>query len=333
MPELWMIAVIAAGVSAVLLFIVGKYGPTTALAATISPRSNHTTPTPQTGGLAVIPAVVVAILAGWALGLVGSSATAGISVSVAALFAVGLVDDARNVGPFAKLAVQFAAASLAAYGFGSSLSVFPPDLFFPVTGLMTIVLLVWAINLTNFMDGLDLMVVAGIGVPALVIGLGGLFGYLELSEPVVISLALGIALAPFGLVNRPVARMFLGDSGSLPAGLLAGIVCLGFSAQYSIFAGCLPFSYFIIDTAATLAARLVKRENLFAAHSQHAFQTARRAGLPAIVVSGLVALVSLLGAVLAIATAAEYTTPPTGFVVGFGAACALYLYFKIVGRK
>ncbi|MEX0347696.1 MAG: glycosyl transferase [Rhizobiaceae bacterium] len=332
MSELWMIAIVAAGLSAALLFIVGKYGPATVLVAPVGPRSNHATPTPQTGGLAVVPAMLIAILAGWVLGVVGSSAAAAISVSIVMLFAAGIVDDARDIGAVAKLVIQIVAASISVYGFSDTLSIFPSELFFPIAGLMTIILLVWAINLTNFMDGLDLMVVAGIGLPALVVGLGGLAGYLELSASVVISLALGCALLPFGLANRPVARMFLGDNGSLPVGLVAGVIFLGLSVQYSIFVGCLPFSYFIIDTAATLAARLARRENILAAHSQHAYQTARRAGLQAITVSGLVALVSLLGAVLAIASATGYVTPLAGFIITFGAACALYLILKTVSR-
>ena len=78
-------------------------------------------------------------------------------------------------------------------------------------------------NLVNFMDGLDLMTVAEI-VP--VTGALVLLGWLgELPAPATIAAAaLCGAMLGFAPFNRPVAKIFLGDVGSLPIGLLAGLV-------------------------------------------------------------------------------------------------------------
>ncbi len=90
---------------------------------------------------------------------------------------------------------------------------------------LLVLALVYFINLTNFMDGLDLMVVSGLGVPLALLAGFSAFGLAAMGTG---NFAASIAggLAGFALFNRPKARVFLGDSGSLPIGLLSGLACL-----------------------------------------------------------------------------------------------------------
>ncbi|MCQ7029737.1 hypothetical protein MRO55_24860, partial [Escherichia coli] len=77
----------------------------------------------------------------------------------------------------------------------------------------------WFVNLVNFMDGLDWMTVVEM-VPLLgALTAFGLAGHLPAEATVAAAALLGglLGFAPF---NRPVARLFLGDVGSLPIGLL-----------------------------------------------------------------------------------------------------------------
>src|ERR1019366_3003998 len=76
----------------------------------------------------------------------------------------------------------------------------------------------WFINIVNFMDGIDWMTVAEfvpvtIGLAIIGVWIGDAFGTL-------LPLALLGAILGFAPFNRPVAKLFLGDVGSLPLGLL-----------------------------------------------------------------------------------------------------------------
>ena len=79
----------------------------------------------------------------------------------------------------------------------------------------------WFVNLVNFMDGIDWMTVAeAVPISAGVVLLG-IAGGLP-APAVIVALALLGAMIGFAPFNRPVARLFLGDVGSLPIGLLLG---------------------------------------------------------------------------------------------------------------
>ena len=79
---------------------------------------------------------------------------------------------------------------------------------------------VWFVNLVNFMDGLDWITVAEM-VP--ITGAIAILGSMRIAVLVgFVALALCGALLGFAPFNKPVARLFLGDVGSLPIGLLVG---------------------------------------------------------------------------------------------------------------
>jgi UDP-N-acetylmuramyl pentapeptide phosphotransferase/UDP-N-acetylglucosamine-1-phosphate transferase len=77
----------------------------------------------------------------------------------------------------------------------------------------------WFVNLTNFMDGIDWMTVAET-VP--ITGAIVLLGLLNVVSalPAVVAFALLGAILGFAPFNKPVAKLFLGDVGSLSIGLL-----------------------------------------------------------------------------------------------------------------
>ena len=80
---------------------------------------------------------------------------------------------------------------------------------------------VWFVNLVNFMDGIDWMTAAEIvPISAALVALGCL-GALP-RDGIAVALALGGAMIGFAYFNRPTAKLFLGDVGSLPIGLITG---------------------------------------------------------------------------------------------------------------
>jgi UDP-N-acetylmuramyl pentapeptide phosphotransferase/UDP-N-acetylglucosamine-1-phosphate transferase len=186
----------------------------------------------------------------------------------------------------------------------------------------------WFVNLVNFMDGLDWMTVAEVvPITGAVVVLGS-FGELPASTTIIAATLCG-AMAGFAPFNRPVARIFLGDVGSLPIGLLLGWCLLQLAYQHQLAAAFLLPLYYLFDATVTLIRRLVRRQPFWAAHRSHFYQRATDNGFTVLrVVSEVFALNVGLSA-LAIASA---VTPYTAIkvlclVIGSVAAASLMYRF------
>jgi UDP-N-acetylmuramyl pentapeptide phosphotransferase/UDP-N-acetylglucosamine-1-phosphate transferase len=137
---------------------------------------------------------------------------------------------------------------------------------------LTILFVVWMLNLYNFMDGMD-----GLAGAMAVLGFGAL-GAFGLSGGDLLyassCFALVAASAGFLTANLPPARLFLGDVGSSSLGLLAaGFVLWGASEQlFPLWAGLLIFSPFIVDATWTLLRRAAHGERIWEAHRSHHYQ-------------------------------------------------------------
>lgn len=117
----------------------------------------------------------------------------------------------------------------------------------------------WFVNLVNFMDGLDWMTVAEVvPITGAMIVLGSL-GQFPISTTIVAAALCG-AMAGFAPFNRPTAKMFLGDVGSLPIGLLLGWCLLQLAYNQQTAAALLLPLYYLADATVTLLRRLVRQE-------------------------------------------------------------------------
>ena len=328
MSPILTVFVIAAIASAVLLAVLIRLLPSHFLAAGINERSNHTQPARQLGGLAIVP-VVLALL--WLFGArMGLDQRFLVTASIGALilWITGMLDDRYHLPESIRIIAQLTAACLCVYGLGPDFRLLPD--FFPVLlerGLLVLAL-VYFINLTNFMDGLDLMVESGLGIPLAVLAGFAAFGLAGMASG---SIAAAIAggLCGFALFNRPKATVFLGDSGSLPLGLLCGLAFFMVARDMRIATGLILPLFFIADATTTLIKRLLEGDNIFAAHSKHAYQVAKRAGWS---VWQVVLTVAALNVILGIcALAASSTSIPvrlTGIVVAVVCVCAVLLRFR-----
>src|SRR5882757_2247753 len=90
----------------------------------------------------------------------------------------------------------------------------------------------------------------------------------------IVAAALCGALLGFAPFNRPVAKIFLGDVGSLPVGLLLGWCLLQLAYDGHFAAALLLPLYYLIDATATLLRRMRRREPFWAAHRSHFYQQA-----------------------------------------------------------
>ena len=196
-----------------------------------SPERWHQRPTPNFGGIAIFVGFAVAVvletlLTSGDLSIREVSARAvvplthrdGLLLAAVMIFALGLVDDLVQLRPSTKLVGQLAAASvLLMSGIGVWLT------GYYVVDVM--VSLFWFIGITNALNLLDNMDGLAGGVGAIAASFMGvnflLAGDVELAG---VAFAFAGALVGFLVHNYSLARIFMGDSGSLFTGLvLAGL--------------------------------------------------------------------------------------------------------------
>lgn len=215
-------------------------------------------PVPRTGGLAIIAGTLAAFAV--------VPAPGSLAAGVAALAAVSVLDDWRSLSPGLRLLVHLCVCTVFC-------AVAMPGVAW--TWLAVAALGVgWMANLYNFMDGADGlaggMAVSGFGVLAAGAMLAGDVGLAWTCA------SIAAAAGAFLVSNFPPARIFMGDTGSVPLGFLAGAIgVLGWNrslwpAWFPMFA----FAPFILDATTTLARRALRRERIWQAHRSHYYQRA-----------------------------------------------------------
>jgi len=128
------------------------------------------------------------------------------------------------------------------------------------------------------MDGIDEITVVetctiGGGIVFLGLALMPIPLHLQIEALIVVAAMLG-----FWLFNRHPAKIFLGDVGSIPLGLMVGFLLLRVAANGQWAEALILPAYYMVDGSLTLLNRLIKREKIWQAHSQHAYQIAVRRG-------------------------------------------------------
>jgi UDP-N-acetylmuramyl pentapeptide phosphotransferase/UDP-N-acetylglucosamine-1-phosphate transferase len=243
-------------------------------------RSSHTIPTPQGGGIAIMITVATVIAstawhghaafqAPWALSLL---------VAIAVLALVGAVDDLKPLPVLPRLGLQFATAALLMQTLPTSDRLLPFASQFAETTILTVGL-VWFINLTNFMDGIDWMTVVEVVPVSAALAALGLFGIVpQITEVLPVVLALLGAMIGFAPVNRHVAKLFLGDVGSLPLGAVTGWLLVVLACAGHWHAALILPLYYLADATITLFRRWLAGENIAQAHRSHFYQRAVHGG-------------------------------------------------------
>jgi UDP-N-acetylmuramyl pentapeptide phosphotransferase/UDP-N-acetylglucosamine-1-phosphate transferase len=259
-------------------------------------RSSHRIPTPQGGGLAVIAAtfaVAGAILAGTGQGL---AVPAAVAAAGALLAFLGAIDDINPLPAAPRLLVQLFA--VAAIIVASGVRILPEVIPLSIERAILVFAGIWFVNLVNFMDGIDWMTVAEIVPITAFIACLGAAGLLS-PVPAIAAAALCGATLGFAPFNRPVARLFLGDVGSIPIGLVTGWLLVELAASGALVAAFLLPLYYLADATITLLRRFAAGERVWEAHRTHFYQRARDNGFSTLTVSGQVFGLNLLLAGLA----------------------------------
>jgi UDP-N-acetylmuramyl pentapeptide phosphotransferase/UDP-N-acetylglucosamine-1-phosphate transferase len=285
--------------------LIVAFGPWLARYAVAKPnaRSSHRAPTPQGGGIAVIGAtLVVSCGALFVFAKVNGNLWPLLVILAAVLLiaGVGVMADKRPIAPAPRLVLQtFAVAAV--------LATLPPELrllpILPWWGERIVLLFgaLWFVNLVNFMDGIDWLTVAEVVPIAATIAVIGLLGKMP-PAAIVVSLALCGATIGFAFFNRPIAKLFLGDVGSLPIGLLLGWLLLVLAGDGGRAAAILLPLYYLADSTFTLVRRALNREPVWQAHRSHFYQRATDRGFTVLEIVARVFIVNIALAGLALAT-------------------------------
>jgi len=271
-------------------------------------RSSHDRPTPQGGGIAVI---LTTLAVAWGAAIVLSPLLQNhgqqfliVTVAAAFLACVGAVDDLRTLPAALRLSLQFIAVGATIATLPSEIQIIP---FLPWWVERGCLLLsgVWLVNLVNFMDGIDWITVAEVVPVTGVIVVLGLFGAIGLLPAIVAAALFGASLgfAPF---NKPVAKLFLGDVGSLPIGLLLAWLLLELAFSGHLAAALILPLYYLADATITLGHRVVSGEPFWQAHRTHFYQRATNNNFSVPEILSRVFLVNLgLGALALVTVAAR----------------------------
>jgi UDP-N-acetylmuramyl pentapeptide phosphotransferase/UDP-N-acetylglucosamine-1-phosphate transferase len=269
-------------------------------------RSSHKVPTPQGGGIAVLAGAFLAVALALALSPVeaeGARSLLVVAAGATALAVVGAWDDIRPLPASLRLVLQAACVGFVLFRAAPELRLFPELLPLAVERGLALVAGIWFVNLVNFMDGLDWITVAGIVPLAAALALAGATGAVD---PVTGWLAAGLCggLIGFAPFNRPVAKLFLGDVGSLPIGLLTAYLLYRLAGTGAFAAALILPLYHICDATITLLRRLARGEKVWEAHRSHFYQQATTNGFGVRAVVGRIALLNLaLAAVAGLAIA------------------------------
>lgn len=262
-------ALIAALLALLLGYAALHYARRRALVDLPGRRRSHSIPTPRGGGIGIVLAMLAAALAFQQLGWLPPEISGGFAAGLAIVALVGWIDDHKPLPATARLVVHV----LASAWFVAQLPQHGPAWF-----VLQTLTLVAAINIWNFMDGIDGLAVTQSGFVAaalavLLVAAGAWVAAL-------LAVALLGACLGFLPLNFPRARIFLGDVGSGGLGFACAALMLIAVEHEALAWWSIPVlaSGLGIDAACTLCSRMLRGRRWYTAHREHLYQWRVRSG-------------------------------------------------------
>jgi len=304
-----------------LTYFIKNYAIKKSLVAEVTERSSHNTPTPYGGG--------IAIAITWFLGLsylfykndIDSSLyfalMVGIIISIVSYF-----DDLFELSPKLRLSVHSLVALLGLYflgGFESfNFGLFSIENQF-FTNIFAFFMIIWFINLYNFLDGID----GYAGSEAVFLAIAAFILFSDSHF-----LVLGVVVLGFLVWNWHKAKIFMGDVGSTLLGYNIAMFTIYYANQESsnFWIWIILFGVFWFDATLTLFRRYNNGEKLNQAHNKHAYQRLAQSGWPhdKVVKSSILVNIVLFGFVYFISNI---------FIAFFVSLIVLYAIIKSIDKK
>jgi len=236
--------------------------------------------TPMLGGLAIFAGALVAGL----LWLPSQGVYHGLLIGAAFITLVGALDDRYDLHPAIKLAGQIIAAVIVVH-FGAwapSITLpFVGHLSFPHAGpTLTVIGLVFLMNVVNFSDGADGLTAGVCAIVSLALAVIA-FNLHRDAAGVLAALTAGASLG-FLFYNFPPAKTFMGDCGSNLLGLLMGVITVQAAVKTEVVVSfvvplillAVPF----LDTTFVVLKRLKYHQPVYRADSEHFHHRMARIG-------------------------------------------------------
>lgn len=268
-----MIYIILFILSFTLTYLIKNYAIKKSFVAEINERSSHSVVTPHGGG--------VAVAVTWFVGLIYLYFTSQIepelfyALSLGAIISiVGFVDDIVELKPKTRMIVFVSVGLLGLYALGGLSSItfglFSVENPF-VTTVFALLLILWYINLYNFLDGIN----GYAGSEAIFLAMAG-FVLFSGSH----FLVLAVAVLGFLYWNYNKAKIFMGDVGSTLLGYNVAIFTLYYANEQAsnLWVWVVLFGVFWFDATYTLLRRKLNAEKLSQAHKKHAYQRLNQSG-------------------------------------------------------
>ncbi len=240
-------------------------------------RSSHNVPTPR--GLGIIFGAIWLVMS-YAMytnqEMIIPPMKSFLMVALGVLL-IGILDDMRSLNAKFRLLCYFGGSIF-------FMNSFQPIMFFQIGNVVFDLgvlnfsiysfLMVWSINLFNFMDGSDGLALLH-GVVIFFFG-GMLLAYSGVTLLSGMSLVLAWLLLLSLMFNFPLfSKAFIGDSGSTFLGfVIAGIALIGQSYYaFPAYLWLMLHGSFLFDATITLCRRMIRNRSLILVpHKQHAFQ-------------------------------------------------------------
>jgi Fuc2NAc and GlcNAc transferase len=261
LPSAELIALFAGFIgSGLLVLLVREAADRKQWVAQVNERSSHTQPTATLGGLGFVLPVLAYLF--W-LGMTTFPSALTLACALLAVTAVSLFDDLKDLSRRLRFLVHLGAVAAVVWTFRDT----SPVWLLLIAGF----LILWHLNLFNFMDGIDGLAASQalfFCLGAQVISTGGIQGWLGDLSWLVAGCMIG-----FLVYNWPKASIFMGDVGSGFLGLLIGGMVLAGSQGNLPFVGALILlAGFWFDATYTLCVRIVTGQKFTHAHKSHLYQ-------------------------------------------------------------
>jgi len=256
-----------------LTYLIKNYAIKKSLVAEVNERSSHTVATPHGGGIAVALT--------WFIGLIYLYFTNQIEPNLfyallcgVVIAVVGLVDDIVELKPKTRMIIFTLVSFVGLYIIGgfNTLTFGIFDISNPIiTSIFAMLLILWYINLTNFIDGID----SYLAMKFIFLSLAGfiLFGGAHF-------VVLGVSILGFLYWNWHKAKIFMGDVGSTLLGYTIAIITIYYANQEpsNFWVWITLYALFWFDATLTLVRRKLNGEMLSQAHKKHAYQRLTQSG-------------------------------------------------------
>lgn len=258
--------------SLVLTYTMITIAKNNAMMAEVNERSSHTTPTPHGGG--------IAIAITWFIGItylfIYDTLSLQLYLTLLLGFFLALVsflDDLYEINPKVRLVIHTFISFLALLFLGGldtiNLYFFTIENQF-ITNLIALIMMVWFINLYNFIDGID----GYAGMQGVFMGIAG---FLLFNDN--LFLVLAVSVLGFLVFNWQKAKIFMGDVGSTLLGFNIAVFTIYYNNQDgSLMLWLILFALFWFDATYTLIRRIINKEKITQAHKKHLYQRMVQSG-------------------------------------------------------